>query len=53
MQGKLRILKSHNRPYVSNDNPFSESRFKSVRPAKTLLVMVVSLVVFRNLKESA
>lgn len=25
--GKLGIMRSHNRPYVSNDNPFSESLF--------------------------
>jgi len=27
----LGVLKSHNRPYVSNDNPFSESQFKTLK----------------------
>ncbi len=27
----LNILKSHNRPYTSNDNPFSESQFKTLK----------------------
>ena len=27
----LSILKSHNRPYTSNDNPFSESQFKTLK----------------------
>ena len=25
------ILKTHNRPYTSNDNPFSESQFKTIK----------------------
>ncbi|MFM8931652.1 MAG: IS3 family transposase [Gemmataceae bacterium] len=29
--GKLRIEKSHNRPRVSNDNPYSESQFKTLK----------------------
>jgi hypothetical protein len=29
--GKLRIEKSHSRPRVSNDNPFSESQFKTLK----------------------
>jgi putative transposase len=29
--GTLGITKSHNRPYVSNDNPFSESQFKTMK----------------------
>jgi len=28
---KLGVIKSHSRPYVSNDNPFSESLFKTVK----------------------
>ena len=27
----LGITKSHNRPYVSNDNPYSESQFKTLK----------------------
>jgi transposase InsO family protein len=27
----LGITKSHSRPYVSNDNPFSESQFKTLK----------------------
>lgn len=27
----LGIIKTHNRPYVSNDNPFSESQFKTMK----------------------
>ena len=27
----LGVLKSHSRPYVSNDNPFSEAQFKTVK----------------------
>ena len=27
----LGIIKSHNRPYTSNDNPFSESQFKTLK----------------------
>jgi transposase InsO family protein len=27
----LRVTKPHNRPHVSNDNPFSESRFKTLK----------------------
>jgi putative transposase len=27
----LGVTKSHNRPYVSNDNPFSESQFKTLK----------------------
>ena len=29
--GDLGIAKSHSRPYVSNDNPFSESHFKTMK----------------------
>ena len=28
---KMGILKTHNRPYTSNDNPFSESQFKTLK----------------------
>jgi putative transposase len=28
---KIGILKTHNRPYTSNDNPFSESQFKTMK----------------------
>ncbi len=28
---ELGVAKSHNRPYTSNDNPFSESQFKTVK----------------------
>lgn len=28
---KIGILKTHNRPYTSNDNPFSESHFKTLK----------------------
>jgi transposase InsO family protein len=28
---KIGILKTHNRPYTSNDNPFSESQFKTLK----------------------
>ena len=27
----LAIIKSHSRPHVSNDNPFSESQFKTLK----------------------
>jgi putative transposase len=27
----LGVIKTHNRPYVSNDNPFSESQFKTLK----------------------
>jgi putative transposase len=27
----LAVTKSHSRPHVSNDNPFSESQFKTMR----------------------
>ena len=37
-------------PFRSENRALQDLR---VRPAKTLLVVVVSLVVFRNLKESA
>lgn len=35
LMGELGITKSHSRPYTSNDNPFSESQFKTLkyRPA--------------------
>ena len=29
--GQLGITKTHNRPYVSNDNPYSESQFKTLK----------------------
>lgn len=29
--GKLGVTKTHSRPYVSNDNPFSESQFKTLK----------------------
>jgi len=29
--GDLGVTKSHSRPYVSNDNPFSESQFKTMK----------------------
>lgn len=29
--GELGVGKSHNRPYVSNDNPYSESQFKTLK----------------------
>jgi transposase InsO family protein len=29
--GHLGVLKTHNRPYTSNDNPFSESQFKTLK----------------------
>jgi putative transposase len=29
--GKLRINKSHSRPHVSNDNPYSESQFRTLK----------------------
>lgn len=29
--GELGVTKSHNRPYTSNDNPFSESQFKTLK----------------------
>jgi putative transposase len=32
---KLGILRSHNRPYVSNDNPFSESQFATTKQHPT------------------
>jgi len=28
---KIGVLKTHNRPYTSNDNPFSESHFKTMK----------------------
>ena len=28
---KIGVLKTHNRPYTSNDNPFSESQFKTLK----------------------
>ena len=28
---RLEVRKSHNRPYVSNDNPYSESQFKTLK----------------------
>jgi putative transposase len=28
---KIGVLKTHNRPYTSNDNPFSESHFKTLK----------------------
>lgn len=28
---ELGVIKSHNRPYTSNDNPFSESQFKTMK----------------------
>lgn len=28
---KMGVLKTHNRPYTSNDNPFSESHFKTLK----------------------
>ena len=28
---KIGVLKTHNRPYTSNDNPFSESQFKTIK----------------------
>lgn len=31
MLASLSISKSHNRPHVSNDNPFSESQFKTIK----------------------
>lgn len=31
LRPKLAILRSHNRPYVSNDNPFSESQFATAK----------------------
>ena len=31
----LSILKTHNRPYTSNDNPFSESHFKTLKYCPT------------------
>lgn len=32
---KIGVLKTHNRPYVSNDNPFSESQFKTLKYCPT------------------
>ena len=29
--GELGVTKTHSRPHVSNDNPFSESQFKAVK----------------------
>jgi transposase InsO family protein len=29
--GSLGVTKSHSRPHVSNDNPFSESQFKTMK----------------------
>ena len=31
LMGDLGVTKSHSRPYVSNDNPFSESQFKTLK----------------------
>lgn len=31
MLSDLNVMKSHSRPYVSNDNPFSESAFKTLK----------------------
>ncbi|MDA0782440.1 MAG: IS3 family transposase [Proteobacteria bacterium] len=31
MLSDLNVMKSHNRPYVSNDNPYSESNFKTLK----------------------
>ena len=31
MLEKIGVLKTHNRPYTSNDNPFSESQFKTLK----------------------
>ena len=28
---RIGVLKTHNRPYTSNDNPFSESQFKTMK----------------------
>lgn len=33
---QLGILKTHNRPYMSNDNPFSESHFKTLKYCSVL-----------------
>jgi putative transposase len=32
---KIGVLKTHNRPYTSNDNPFSESHFKTLKYCPT------------------
>ncbi len=44
----LGVTKSHSRPYTSNDNPFSESHFKSIHPSGTawttgICVAIVSI----------
>jgi putative transposase len=31
MLADLGVTKSHSRPYTSNDNPFSESHFKTLK----------------------
>ena len=30
-QGNLDVAKSHSRPYISDDNPYSESQFKTMK----------------------
>ncbi len=39
----LGVTKSHNRPYVSNDNPFSEAQFKTLKYCPAFPVQFYSL----------
>ena len=39
----LGVLKTHNRPYTSNDNPFSESQFKTLKYCPQLPIQFDSL----------
>lgn len=40
----LGVLKTHNRPYTSNDNPFSESQFKTLKYCPQFRVRFESLI---------
>ena len=39
----LGITKSHSRPYVSNDNPYSESQFKTLKYRQDFLEVLAQL----------
>jgi putative transposase len=49
----LGVLKTHSRPHVSNDNPFSESAFKTLKYRTTSPRHVVSDRAFRAIRARA
>jgi len=49
LMADLGVMKSHSRPYVSDDNPFSEAQFKTLKYAPTFPGKFGSMVEARDL----